>query len=60
MKAAQNNVVFDTCVRKCRNSTKSNAAPNTTAAPRYPNPAVSANQSPSAVPSVCENMIVTQ
>ena len=36
------------------------AAPKTAAPPRKPTPASSAIQSPSAVPSVCEKVMVIQ
>jgi hypothetical protein len=60
MKAAQNSMVRDTPVRKYSPATTTSPAPNTKAPPLYPSPPVSARKSPSAVPSVCENMIVAQ
>src|SRR5882672_8905017 len=58
--AAQNREVLEVLVQKYAAATSASRVPNINAAPSYPRPAVSAVQSPRAVPSVCENMMVTQ
>ena len=60
MKAAQNRTTREIRVRKYSAAINARAAPKTSAPPRYPSPVSSAIQSPRAVPSVCENVIVAQ
>jgi hypothetical protein len=47
-------------VQKYKAPISASKDPKTAALPVYPSPASSAVQSPKAVPSVCENMMVTQ
>jgi hypothetical protein len=60
MNATQNKVTREMDVQKYRAATTARPAAKTSAPRSYPKSRVSASQSPSAVPSVCENVIVAQ